>query len=112
MKYRHFSTNELKGLESSTVRLLDWAREFYGKPIILTSTRRTVAQNKKAGGARDSSHLTGWAVDIRWPSSLEDLGRLIWALSQAGFSRIGIKVANHVHVDNDPSKVRAFWVET
>jgi lysozyme family protein len=37
---------------------LDDVREFYGKPITITSGLRTPAQNKAAGGVSGSQHLT------------------------------------------------------
>jgi uncharacterized protein YcbK (DUF882 family) len=110
-EYKHFKNSELKGLQGSTASLLDVARAFYGKPVIVTSTRRTELSNAKAGGAPKSSHLTGHAADLRWPEKIEDVIALAFALGRAGFHRLGVKMNHHVHVDNDPSKRGAFWVE-
>lgn len=39
-------------------------REHFGVPIYITSGYRSAALNKKIGGARNSQHLTGEAIDI------------------------------------------------
>lgn len=45
--------------------ILDPLREAYGGPIIVTSGYRCPALNKAVGGAKNSQHMTGQAVDIR-----------------------------------------------
>lgn len=44
--------------------LLDYVREKYGKPIIITSGFRCEALNKKVKGAANSNHNYGCAVDL------------------------------------------------
>ncbi len=49
-------------------RLCPWLEELrrrYNEPIIINSGYRSPAVNKLAGGAANSNHLTGCAVDIR-----------------------------------------------
>lgn len=87
---KHFSINELirskvaekKGifnlpldekvidnLNYSTSRM-DEIREGYGKPININSWYRCKELNAEVGGAENSKHLTGLAVDIRWDKDL------------------------------------------
>lgn len=44
-------------------------RYWYGRPITITSGYRTVKFNKKVGGASNSMHLQGLAVDFKLPMS-------------------------------------------
>jgi len=39
-------------------------REYFGKPIAISSFYRSPAVNKKIGGAKSSQHLLGEAIDI------------------------------------------------
>ena len=45
-------------------KVLQPARDLYGKPINVTSGFRSVAVNTAVGGVRNSQHLLGEAVDI------------------------------------------------
>lgn len=44
--------------------VLDSLREYYGKPIIVSSGYRCEKLNKAVGGATNSGHLTGYAADL------------------------------------------------
>ena len=79
------------------LRLLDLARATLGKPIYITSSFRTAADNIACGGSKFSTHLTGDAVDIRC-NDAEYRFELLKALIDVGFRRIGI-YPNHIHVD-------------
>ena len=58
--------------------------------------------NAEVGGVSGSSHLTGWAADIRADSSNRRF-LILRGLLAAGFNRVGIG-QNFIHVDCDPSK--------
>ena len=45
-------------------KVLQPAREMYGKPIHVTSGYRSPAVNRAVGGARNSQHMRGEAADI------------------------------------------------
>ena len=46
------------------VKLLQEAREYFKKPIVINSAYRTEPYNKKIGGAEYSQHKYGTAADI------------------------------------------------
>ena len=84
------------------VMRLEQARELAGVPFVITSGLRSDEHNARVGGSPGSSHLTGNAVDLHCESS-RNRKKIVDALLQAGFSRIGIG-RNFIHVDNDRSK--------
>ena len=45
--------------------VLDGLREFYGKPIKITSGFRCTELNKLVGGSPTSAHVVGYAADLR-----------------------------------------------
>ena len=110
-RWKYFSDAEVQGLQDDLIFKLDRARELYGEPIIITSGYRSPAENDAVGGVKRSAHTEGKTVDIRCPNPLQQM-RLIWALTIAGFRRVG-QYSSHIHVDielpedNRPSP--AFW---
>lgn len=54
-----------------TTRVLDDFRQYWGRPIRVTSGYRCAALNKKVGGVSNSSHKLGLAVDCQ-PLSMDD----------------------------------------
>lgn len=70
-----------KEVEQNLIQLveniLDPLREAWGRPIIVNSGYRCPELNSKVGGAKNSQHLLGLAVDIQTRSdSREDNKRL------------------------------------
>ncbi len=60
--------NNLKRLCSWLERLRKKWNDYYGEgddPLIINSAFRSVAVNRKVGGATNSNHLSGCAADIR-----------------------------------------------
>jgi len=89
-------------MEPIFLEKLDLARELSGVPYVINSGYRTEYWNQKVGGRVGSSHLTGWAADIRANSSNRRFF-VLKGLIEAGFDRIGVGT-NFIHVDCDPSK--------
>lgn len=88
---------------------LDLAREISGVPYVINSGFRTPEHNAEVGGVPGSSHLTGWAADIRTDSSNRRF-LVLNGLIAAGFNRLGVG-QNFIHVDCDPSKAgNAAWL--
>lgn len=97
-----------KNMQDITLKKLDRARERAGIPFYITSGYRTPAHNQVVGGASNSAHLRGYAVDIAVKGSRERY-LIIEALINEGFHRIGIG-EKFVHADNDPGlDPRVIW---
>lgn len=93
------------GLNNSHTKLiakLDQTREIVNRPIILNRACSCKDHNKAIGGSNTSSHLNGWAADIRVNNSKERF-ELLTALITVGFHRIGI-ANGFIHVDIDEHK--------
>jgi hypothetical protein len=54
----------VENLEALVLNVLDPLREAYGKPIRVNSGYRSPRLNLVIGGAKNSQHMTGEAVDI------------------------------------------------
>lgn len=76
---------------------LNTARTIYGKPMRVTCMTRCPAHNAAVGGAPDSTHMQGRAVDIACtdPGDRADLHDALW---KAGFRRFELS-GIHVHAD-------------
>ncbi len=88
----------MDGLLPETRTALNKAQELYGQYIFVTSAYRSIEHNREVGGAPNSYHISGEAIDIRMPESSMQLAKLVWALCQAGFHGIGC-YKDHVHAD-------------
>lgn len=77
-------TNNLIALAE---RVLQPARERYGKPITVNSGYRSPAVNARVGGASSSQHLTGQAADITTGSKAENR-KLFALLAQMDFDQL------------------------
>ena len=89
-------------IKDELVHDLEEVRRMAGVPFVITSACRNERQNAEVGGGPESSHLTGYAVDISCPNSGKRW-RIIKALIKSGFNRIGIG-SDFIHVDRDPTK--------
>lgn len=75
---------------------LQLLREEVGRAIVITSGYRTEAYNKKVGGAFNSYHIKGMAVDVICNGYTSI--RLAVKAAQMGFKGIGI-YKNFTHLD-------------
>jgi len=105
-KIEEFDSPDLVGsgeeMKQTTLNLLDNTRHMADVPFVITSGYRTPTHNKKVGGVKGSSHVKGYAVDIRCNNS-SDRFKIILAALKCGFNRIGVS-GNFIHLDNDPDK--------
>lgn len=88
-------------IKSDLVRRLQEVRNELGEAIIVTSGIRCEKYNGNIGSPT-SSHVTGYAADLKCDSSAYRQ-RLLQAIMPV-FDRVGIS-KNYLHVDVDPSKV-------
>ena len=83
------------------VKTIDIVRDEYGYPIYLSSACRCAKHNLEIDGKKDSSHLLGYALDIKVYNSTDRYGLLPILFKY--FKRIGV-AHRFVHVDLDPEK--------
>ena len=75
-----------------------------GKEFIVNSAWRSKDYNKSIGGAKNSIHMSGYAIDIK--VSAGDRDAVFLAAERAGFTGIGI-YSTFMHLDCGP---RRMWV--
>lgn len=110
-KWNYFTEAEVKDLDLELVAKLDQARHLAGIPFVITDGRRYGTGKADRNAVNNSAHLSGLAVDLRCRDS-RALAKMLTALSQVGFRRIGIYVKSeagkkkptHVHADVDATK--------
>ena len=83
-------------IDDCMVGHLQKIRDYYGKPIIITSGYRPEAYNKSVNGATSSLHIEGRAADIR----IDGISPKVLAsyCKSIGIKGIGI-YADFVHID-------------
>ena len=98
-----FTDSEISGLQPRLVELLNLARGIAHTPFVITSGFRTPEHNMEIGGASNSAHLRGLAVDLRVTDSNTRF-KIVSALLEIGFRRIVVYASDgHLHVDCDPT---------
>ena len=89
---------------------LGWVEAMVEGDLNFSSGYRCVECNRTAGGAENSAHLRGKAVDIV-PMSPEQRYEILAVAFLRGIKRIGIE-KDHVHLDVDESLPQGvLWVE-
>lgn len=86
-------------------------RELVGGPIVVLSAYRTPVYNKLIGGAKNSQHIQGRAIDLRPPShmSVDEFHSKILTLTRSSNIRGVGKYKTFVHVDVRPGDHVALW---
>lgn len=114
----HFKPREFKcpccgngpeKMDFKTVQSVDGARSEAGIRFVITSAYRCPEHNAEVGGVSSSSHVGGYAVDIKCGGS-RSRHKIVTALINNGFNRIGV-ADNFIHADKDPGKDKnVIWV--
>ena len=89
-------------IDVGLVFLLNELRERVGIPLVITSGCRCEPYNTLVGGADSSSHVEGFAADIKALSSGTRY-RIVEAAFDIKFARIGI-AKTFIHLDIDFTK--------
>jgi uncharacterized protein YcbK (DUF882 family) len=91
-------------MESEFLEKLDAAREIAGIPFVISSGYRCPKHNKEVGSTA-TNHPLGVASDIRCTDGASRF-KIIAALIQAGFTRIGVaKTFIHCDTNTLPSSI-------
>ena len=96
-------------IDVDLVAKLQDLRTYLNKPITITSGYRTDSYNKQCGGADNSYHLKGQAVDI-YCTGVKPIVIALWAEFN-GLGGIGLyldRTQEFVHIDTRQNKYR--WV--
>ena len=110
MSWKYFSEKELRckgtgewNMNSSFMEKLVSLREEFNKPIILSSAYRNITYNVIAGGAENSPHIFGRAVDIQcFGTEASEIIRLGIknGMTGIGISQRGNRCTRFVHLDD------------
>lgn len=98
-------------VDSNLVRKFYDIQNEFGRPLKIVWGFRDQKTNRKIGGAKNSAHLYGKALDIVLDSaSKEDIKRLIRISSNLGILGIGVyRDSRTIHIDIDEKKGRRAW---
>ena len=100
---RYFNADEFAPhadkMNPELLRMLDQVRHLAGVPMVITSAYRDPEHNRRVGGASNSAHLRGTAVDVGITDSVSRY-LILAAAIQVGFRRIGVG-NSFIHLDVD-----------
>lgn len=90
-----WSTVDIK-VKTRLVRL----QKMFGRPLIVNSAYRPPAYNRSVGGAKNSNHMHGLAVDITWNGfNASTKAEFIRMARLCGFGGVGVNYRTFVHID-------------
>ncbi len=99
--YQYFKASEVVGIKEEFVRVLDKARSISGTPYVINSGYRSPEHNISVGGAPNSAHIQGLAVDLACVDNVKR-HKILKGLLNCG-TPLFIEVAKkHIHVDMYP----------
>ena len=88
-----------RGVSSGLAQKLQEIESAFGGRLTVTSGARSQEGNKSVGGAGNSAHLRGNAVDVKFNGGVQETLKLIEAASKAGIGGIGVYRPGSVHLD-------------
>jgi len=89
-------------LEPVLLKRVQALRDVVGRPVVISSAYRCPVYNKKIGGAPQSKHMLGQAVDIVIKGMTP--AQVAQAAAKVGFTGIGIYRSGFTHVDIGPRR--------
>lgn len=91
-------------MDFNLIHALDWLREIFGVPFIVTSGYRCPEYNQSIGGAPQSFHMSGKAADIT--VSRKNLLLVIYkvAIASSKFNGVGLSENSFIHLDTGNRK--------
>jgi uncharacterized protein YcbK (DUF882 family) len=101
----------LDGRVFTLANVFESIRSMWGKPILIHSAYRTPTHNKRVGGAPNSQHVQGRALDLAPPKGVK-IDDFYYAIKRNvddfGIHGIG-RYPTFVHVDIRPSTRLVTW---
>jgi uncharacterized protein YcbK (DUF882 family) len=102
---------KLDGRIFKLAQVFEDIRAIWGLPIIIDSAYRSPAHNKKIGGARNSQHVQGRALDLQPPKGIT-IGQFYITIKnhvdEFGIRGLG-EYVTFVHVDIRPTDKLVAW---
>lgn len=98
-------------VDSNLVNIFDSIQKEFGEPIKVKWGYRDPRTNRQVGGARNSAHIYGKALDLYLDSpSRESIKRLITISTKYNVLGLGVySDAQVLHIDIDSTKGRRVW---
>jgi hypothetical protein len=93
------NNNKLRNVNPGIVEKLKQIESSFGGTLQIKSGFRGEAHNRSVGGARNSAHTRGNAVDVTFEGGIPATLKLIEAASKAGIGGIGVYRPGSVHLD-------------
>lgn len=94
-----FKPGQWTKLKRSTLQAFERVTEAYGKKLTILSAYRSPSYNAGVGGAKNSMHMKGLAIDVSTAGmSTAEKQKLLTCAIQQGFSSIGY-YQNFIHID-------------
>jgi hypothetical protein len=90
-----------KGVQPGIAGKLKEIESAFGGSLSVTSGHRDQAHNARVGGAENSAHTRGNAVDVKFNGGIPETIKLIEAASKAGIGGIGVYGPGSVHLDTE-----------
>ena len=95
-------THEVK-IDKRMLSIIQTIRDYFQKPVIITSGYRTKEHNRAVGGVENSYHIQGKAVDF-WVAGIS-VKKLVEVARYCGAGGIGIYQDRHfIHIDIGPER--------
>lgn len=95
---------KLSGVNKSILDKFDQIKSMVGTPLTVTSGFRDPAHNAAVGGAKNSAHTRGNAVDVTFSGGIPETLKLIEAASKAGIGGIGVYRPGVLHFDTEAKR--------
>ena len=105
------TAEQLQHMKIVGTTCFDPNREFYGKPLRVSSFFRSLELNRKVGGAKNSQHLKGQAIDIDAGSKIENKKLFDFAKDNLEFDQLIFEYGDNsgpewVHISYNHGKNR------
>lgn len=100
----HGEHGKLSGIQPGILQKFQQIQSQAGTPLTVTSGFRDPAHNAAVGGAKNSAHTRGNAVDVTFGGGIPETLKLIETASKAGIGGIGVYRPGVLHFDTESKR--------